>query len=286
MTASPAQIEWFTRYGAKFEGKVQDVDLARGTASYAVREKCTRCGGAGGWKGWPGFTCYRCGGECFEPWSTAHVYTADKLAKLNAAEVKRNNATVIRQQAAQAAKQAERDVRLAAFRAANTNLVEGLALHAAGNGFLGSLAAQLEDRGSLTPNQVQAALAAIVKANAAIVAKRASTHVGEPGKRIELVLAVEHVIHLESNLPSYYHAAPSSIYLCRTPEGARVVYKGSGSLAQKGETVKVKATVSEHGERDGEQQTIIARPKVLGTLAEDGKFYIWNFETNSQQEVK
>jgi hypothetical protein len=105
-------------------------------------------------------------------------------------------------------------------------------------------------------------MAAILKLNARIVAKAASRHIGTVGERIELTLTVEHVIRLDSNLPAFYHAAPSSIYLCRDGAGNRVVYRGSGCFGGKGEIITVKATITEHGERDGEKQTVIARPKV------------------------
>ena len=39
---------------------------------------------------------------------------------------------------------------------------------------------------------------------------------------------------------------------------------GGSPLAEKGESVVVKATVKEHGERDGVKQTIIQRPTHVG----------------------
>ena len=45
-------------------------------------------------------------------------------------------------------------------------------------------------------------------------------------------------------------------------DGNVVVYKGSTTVGEKGETVTLKATIKDHGEREGVNQTIIARPKV------------------------
>lgn len=53
------------------------------------RVTCQRCGGAGGWKGWPGFTCYECGGKGSVD-AEDKLYTAEKIAKLDAAAAKRN----------------------------------------------------------------------------------------------------------------------------------------------------------------------------------------------------
>jgi hypothetical protein len=266
MTAPMIDTQWLTRYGAPHTGGVHAVDLARGTAKHYTQEPCTRCGGAGGWRGWPGFTCYRCAGDRFEPVAEVTVYTPEALAKLNAAQAKRNATKVAKAQAAAAVAQEAAAVRFQAFQEARPALAAGLARYATGDRFLGSIEAQARDRGTLTEAQEAAALRAIERLEAQALAKAASTHVGTVGERLELVLVVEHTIRLESNLPAFYHAAPSTIYLCRDAAGNRVVYKGSGSLAAKGETVRCKATVAEHGERNGELQTVVARPKVIEVI--------------------
>lgn len=52
------------------------------------------------------------------------------------------------------------------------------------------------------------------------------------------------------------------VHICRDEAGNTVVYKGK-SIAAKGDTIVVKATIKAHGERDGEKQTVIARPAVI-----------------------
>ena len=92
--------------------------------------------------------------------------------------------------------------------------------------------------------------------------KAGSRHVGEVGKRIELDVVLDHKLAYESNYGFYGGAF--YIYLFRDAAGNRVVYKtGSGLGVNKGESAKIRATVKEHGERDGELQTIIARAKKL-----------------------
>ena len=60
------------------------------------------------------------------------------------------------------------------------------------------------------------------------------------------------------------------VHICRDQDGNTVIYKGK-EIAKKGQTVTLKATVKDHGERDGEKQTVIARPA--------------NIEVASQQEA-
>ena len=52
------------------------------------------------------------------------------------------------------------------------------------------------------------------------------------------------------------------INICKDADGNVVVYKGSNRF-EEGETVRVKATVKSHEERDGVAQTLIARPKAM-----------------------
>jgi len=270
MTAPMIEIEWFTKYGHRHEGKgrITGVDLAKGTATYGYEDKCSRCGGAGGWRGWPGFTCYLCGGDGRGPWREERLYTAQALAKFQAAQAKREAAKLAKAQAAARAAQEAAALAFQAFQEARPALAAGLARYAQEDRFLGSLEAQARDRGRLTEAQEAAALQAIARLEARAVLKAASDYLGAEGERLEVTVTVEHVIRLESNLPSYYHAAPGAIYLCRDAAGNRVVYKGSGAFARKGETVRAKVTVTGHEERQGERQTTVARPKVIEVIEE------------------
>lgn len=88
-----------------------------------------------------------------------------------------------------------------------------------------------------------------------IAADRAgSQHVGTIGARIELTLTVNKVFSFDSMY------GMTHINICKDADGNVIVYKGSNSF-EEGETVRVKATVKAHEERDGVAQTLIARPK-------------------------
>ena len=133
------------------------------------------------------------------------------------------------------------------------------------DGFMGSMAAAFDRFGKLTPNQS----AAILKGIDARSAKRAewaatraaaaaaSRHIGAIGERITITLTCDHVIEFDGMYGTTY------INLMRDADGNRIVYKGTKCLTDKGSSVTVKATIKDHGERDGERQTIIARPTII-----------------------
>lgn len=81
-------------------------------------------------------------------------------------------------------------------------------------------------------------------------------YVGEVRVRMDFTLTVQHVHSYDTDFGTTY------INVCKDAAGNTVVYKGSNGW-MKGETLTVKATVKEHGERDGVKQTMIQRPKVL-----------------------
>ena len=131
--------------------------------------------------------------------------------------------------------------------------------------FMGSMAAAFDRFGKLTEKQCAAILKGIDAraakraewAAARAVAAAASRHIGNVGERITITLTCDHVIEFDGMYGTTY------INLMRDADGNRIVYKGGKCLADKGNNVTVKATIKEHGERDGERQTIIARPTTI-----------------------
>jgi hypothetical protein len=97
-----------------------------------------------------------------------------------------------------------------------------------------------------------------------------SQHVGEVGKRLEFNLNIKKVLSFDTQFGMTY------IHLMRDDAGNVIVYKGSNDLSYGGTEivnnmwerkkltrVTVKATVKEHGEREGIKQTVISRPKII-----------------------
>jgi hypothetical protein len=84
-----------------------------------------------------------------------------------------------------------------------------------------------------------------------------SKHVGTVGKRQEFRLTVEKVIEYETRYGLMF------VNLCRDEDDNIVVYKGSNDwLDYEGSTITVRATVKEHGVREGVNQTIVNRPQI------------------------
>lgn len=91
--------------------------------------------------------------------------------------------------------------------------------------------------------------------NAQIMAENAaSQHIGTVGKREVFSLTVQWVKHIDTAFGTL------CIHGLKDAAGNVVIYKGSKCLGDKGANLTVKATVKEHGNRDGVKQTIITRP--------------------------
>lgn len=81
-----------------------------------------------------------------------------------------------------------------------------------------------------------------------------STHIGNVGDRLTFTATVAFVASFETQFGTMF------VNGLKDQAGNVVIYKGSKSLAAKGDTVKFTATVKEHGVREGVKQTIVARP--------------------------
>lgn len=99
----------------------------------------------------------------------------------------------------------------------------------------------------------------------AIAAERAaadakSVHVGTVGER--------RVFELECNWTTSFETAFGTLHVhgFKDAAGNVVIYKGK-AIASRGEKVKLKATITEHGDRNSVKQTIINRPKLLEEAA-------------------
>lgn len=124
--------------------------------------------------------------------------------------------------------------------------------------FIDACYAGLKTFGGLTEKQALAVRNIIAKNAERKAAYRAEAltkvHVGTVGERREFTLTVVHIHAFEGQFGYVF------INILNDAEGNVVVYKGSKELGEKGATLTLKATVKEHGERDGVKQTIIARP--------------------------
>jgi len=120
----------------------------------------------------------------------------------------------------------------------------------------------LDEYGSLTEKQTAAVVAMMERAQtrldnrAKAIAEAAarSAHIGAIKERRDFELTIKLRTGFDGSF-GYVH-----VFVMEDSAGNVVVYKGSVVLGERGDTVKVKATIKAHGERDGIAQTIITRP--------------------------
>lgn len=134
-----------------------------------------------------------------------------------------------------------------------------------GGAFLNDMRKAVDEWGGLTPGQHAGVQKALVRAeerlagreaerSAQMEADRSSAHVGTVGERRDWVLAVSSCIERPGEYGlSYFH-------VCRDPDGNVVIYSGSHRW-ERGTTVRCKATIKRHAEREGVAQTWINRLK-------------------------
>lgn len=135
-----------------------------------------------------------------------------------------------------------------------------------GNGgfidLLRKLAQDLDECGGLSDKQTEIVRNALARQETFVAERKAkfaaldanSQHIGTVGERTQFELTIGWVKYFEGTFGATY------IHGLKDAAGNVVIYKGSKCLGEKGATVKVKATIKEHGERDGVKQTVITRP--------------------------
>ena len=135
-----------------------------------------------------------------------------------------------------------------------------------GNGgfidLLRKLAADLDECGGLSDKQTEIVRNALARQQQFLTERKAkfaaadagSQHIGTVGQRINFELTLNWVKYFEGAFGATY------IHGLKDADGNVVIYKGSKCLGEKGATVKVKATIKDHSEREGVKQTLISRP--------------------------
>jgi hypothetical protein len=128
-------------------------------------------------------------------------------------------------------------------------------------GILREMVGKLVRYGSLSEKQVAFARTLLerIEGRAALAAQRAaenaaSAFVGAVGDRLDLTLTCQWVRSFDTQFGTM------TVHGFKDAAGNIVIYKGQ-SIADKGETLTLKATVKAHEEREGIKQTIINRPK-------------------------
>lgn len=214
-----------------------------------VETACSRCGGQGGAEAWKrtGYTCYKCHGDGGKKLVKETVYTREDFAKRQAkAEAKRA--------AKLAAEQAKEQATKAAFEQEHAPLIALVSRIKRPSDFLASIMEKGWMFGRLSEAQASAAYSAATKELARQEMDESSQWVGAVGERI----TIEGTITFSTS----YETSFGTTYVTGIKDGAGNIYIQKGvPLGARGDNVWIKATVKEHGTRDGVKQTIISRPK-------------------------
>lgn len=266
--------ELFTRTGtpaAELSGG--RLTTKKNAPAYVRARRCGRCGGQGGADQWKhtGWTCYKCGGNGTDGVEYLPLYTAEKLAKLNATKAKAD----AKRAAARAAKEAKREAEAAAGRDARIQaLTSGTApegaiyvailaeLELTADDFLADIAKSLEDGRSLSERQDETVRRTLdrKRRRRELAAKQASgaRHIGTVGERVEI--SGEVLVSVVIGQGFAYNRYRELVKIM-TDDGAIVIWFTETGAPQRGTRVTGKATVKDHSEREGVPQTIITRPR-------------------------
>lgn len=228
---------------------------SKGRATSTRTRKCTRCGGAGGHQAWAhtGYKCYRCGGSGVDPQhETVTLYTAERLAKLNEATLKREDKARAKAQALADQSAQEAAERKDAFLVQHAGLLAQLAPYADASEFVASIVQQAHTKYQLSEGQVAAATR-YIEQRAALAS---SSYQGSIGDRVR-GLAVTCTAH--NSYASEYGVLHISSLV--DERGNRYVVKSGSWWMYEHEVAKIDATVKAHSEYKGCKQTVLARVK-------------------------
>lgn len=259
---------WFTRNGIEYTGKAAiTLTKVAGAAYFKQPRVCGRCGGAGGADKWAhtGWTCFQCGGSGKSGTEKVKLYTADKLAKLDASSVKRH---AKKEAALDVIRQAKADAERAGFAAWYARSADWVAevkkvlpwLTDSEFSFVhGVYLAKVEM--SFTPSEAmdEKTVEIVQRAANRQRAKEDSRYLGDRGDKVTFTGKAKELYYRPAE---NYGWSPLFIYSFKG-DGFTVIYKGSKSFRD-GETYSIKATIKELAEyKDGTKQTIIQRPTIL-----------------------
>jgi len=260
----------FYRAGRVFTGQPK---YDKGKPYTIEFKNCGRCGGAGGSEKWKytGWTCYQCGGSHGRNVSVK-LYTAEKIAKMDAANEKRQAAkTAIRQEAARKHEE-QRASRREQFAEDNKSYFESVLAICDTNSISSEIISTAKNLAELTTNQRET----LDRMVAEIQRKEASQFIGEIGERREFTCNL--IKFFDWSKPGNYgRTFYKYCHIMRDENGQTIKYIGSvilGGVKWQGEysdrypvvdeseTLLFVATIEAHESYKNEKQTVVARPKV------------------------
>lgn len=211
---------------------------------------------------------FKVGSDCvLRTGSHVEGFKAVKSKHLAAVRAVRSQAKHAERQARYEARAVERAAVAVSRRAAfNAEYPEVAAFLSActERGFLGDMAAALQQWGSLSPNQLAAVQRTMLQQAQRAAEVATSRHIGAVGERIS---GTFEVIAQTSRLSDFGYPRAMVYWHLLKAEGNFYTYRGSRDLGQRGEKVAAKFTVKAHEEYKGAKQTVLARPAIFLAFA-------------------
>ncbi len=219
-------------------------------------EPCPRCGGQGRSNAWfpDGGICYECRGMRTIQ-RTHRVYTAERLAKLVAADERKEQK---KKDAAEKARQEKRKEFIAWGKSRGV-LIGGILTEGdkAPHGFFGSLSDKIRSWGILSERQLGVAERIIAENKKNTAMDDASEHVGDIKERIDF----EGIILGVYGAEGYY--GHTDIVRIRDLQGNVFTWFASDyTRLDRDQRVSVRGTVKKHDEYKGVKQTVLTRCKI------------------------
>lgn len=200
------------------------------------------------------------GSDCVAKTGDAGLRKQTRAARLTV--VREQRAT--RRQMARAEREAiwaaERAARAEEFKVQYAALIERAKPYMAGNRFIDDvMTSHLEGR-FVSEKALEAVGRSIDEAVARAARKANSKHVGVVGKR-QAFGQVTVVRKASYERPCFQRQGYETVWVISMSDvdGNTLLVKSPSFYAEKGETFKIKATVKEHSEYDGERQTVVQR---------------------------
>lgn len=236
---------------------------------YMSPRKCTRCGGLGGSDAWKhtGWKCYDCDGSGVHKNGPQKVrlYTEEELAKLNAAQDKRNATKEKKLSEKRSAEKAAADTRMMEFLVQHGELLARAEKFTERSDFIRDVRAKAIEKCMLTEKQASALANAVERFEAGDKAKATSQWVGKVDERIRgLKVTVINRVFVASF--GAYDGGSIAITTLRTEFGETIVTKTNAFCPPKGSIYVIDGSVVEHSEYRGEKQTRLKRITVKERL--------------------
>jgi len=239
---------------------------------------CSRCGGAGGGDKWQftGWTCFDCGGSGKAQPRTEKLYTADQLAKLDAAQGKRDAKRAVEAAAKLAERQAAAAATTAAFDAAEANLLARIPVawldlnneRAADARIVGDIIDRGRRYGSINDRQRDLVVSILDKRAAQAARSTTSRHFGQVSDKVSVAVTCINVASYERTPFGYRSGGQETVYICTFDDGAGHVFvtKTPTLSVERGTQGTLRGIIKQHDEYQSVKQTQLTRAQFDETI--------------------